>query len=138
MLSTSECATFTEHEATRVISFWRFYLIESAELPIPVIRRIILKVLSIPIGSSEAERGFSIMNHIKTKRRSSLSAPYLEAMMRIRNNGPDELEEIRAMEYARKFAEAHSLVDSIAKPNKGSLNSNENLDVKFFPRIPFF
>lgn len=47
---------------------------------------------SLMFPSAEAERGFSILNHIKNKRRSRLTASHLQDLIRIRLNGADELE----------------------------------------------
>ena len=42
----------------------------------------------IPISSSEAERGFSKMNLVCTKMRSSMTAKHLSSLMFISMNGP--------------------------------------------------
>lgn len=47
-------------------------------------------ILVLPIGSAEAARGFSVMNHIKNKRRSRLTPAHMQDIMRFRLNGVDE------------------------------------------------
>ena len=66
------------------------------------------QVLVLPIGSAEAERGFSIMNHIRTKRRASLHGTTIQSLMRIRMNGP-ELPEFNAFKYAKAWIDAGNM-----------------------------
>lgn len=72
-LENNNCALRTAN----VVQFW------SKLLDMPEIRwttktkLLIHTILVIPVGSADAERGFSIMNHIRTKRRSSLDQKFL-------------------------------------------------------------
>lgn len=75
-------------------------------------KRIIQTILVIPVGSAEAERGFSIMNYIKTSRRSSLTPERLDELMRIRINGPNKIEEFSSMKYAEEWVKNHIRTDS--------------------------
>ena len=65
------------------------------------VKKLIKIVLVIPIGSAEAERAFSIMNHARTKR-SLLKGETISELMRIRMNGP-EINMFDAAKYARKW-----------------------------------
>ena len=79
---------FCQMKRLEILDFWEAAM--SQENPVVdwllyrTIRQLIAKVLVIPIGSSECERGFSIMNHIRTKRRARLSEETIDALMRIR------------------------------------------------------
>lgn len=59
-------------------------------------RNMIKAILVLPVGSVDAERGFSVMNNIKTSRRQLLTNERLEDLMRIRLNGPYEIEKFGA------------------------------------------
>jgi hypothetical protein len=88
---------------SKVVAFWRnilkkFNVGENIKL-------LIETVLVLPIGSADAERSFSLMNHIRTKRRSRLSDEATEALLRIRFNGPDELEKFNPIKYTKKWIE---------------------------------
>lgn len=67
------------------------------------IKRLIYTVLAIPISSAEAERGFSSLKYIRDTHRSRLTPTNLDAIMRIKLNGPDELDYFAAAKYARKW-----------------------------------
>jgi hypothetical protein len=75
-------------------------------------------VLSLPIGSADAERAFSILNHIRTKRRSSLTGKTINNLMRIRMNGPRKLEKFSALKYAKKWIEADHMRTDDPSQNK--------------------
>lgn len=51
---------------------------------------IISCIITLPISSSNVERGFSIFNFYMSKRRTSLNVPHLSAYVFIHQNGPDE------------------------------------------------
>ena len=53
-----------------------------------VIKELIYTILIIPVGTSDIKRGFSVLNHFLTKRRSVLSTTHIEDITRIRVNGP--------------------------------------------------
>jgi hypothetical protein len=99
--------------------FWAYYLSKDGLELDESFRTLVKIVLSIPIGSSEAERSFSIMSHIKTRRRMSMGVRSLEAIMRIRINMPDELERFAVTQYVRKWLDAkHLRSDDILPPDK--------------------
>ena len=76
-------------------------------------QKLIRTVLTIPIGSSDVERSFSILNQIKTKQRGNLESPTIDALVRIKLNGPDEISKFRAMKYAKYWVneQKNKLVD---------------------------
>ena len=76
-------------------------------------------VLVLPASSADAERSFSIMNHIKHKRRAKLNTKNLENLMRLRLNGPRELDRFLPAKYARAWlAEGHMRTDDPMKDRR--------------------
>ena len=51
-------------------TFWAHYLTQREFAIMPAIRKVIEVTLSLPIGSADAERAFSIMAHIRNRRRN--------------------------------------------------------------------
>lgn len=75
------------------------------------VKLLIQTILVLPIGNAEAERGFSIMNHIRTSRRSLLQPTTLDALMRVRINGPDQIEQFKAYKYTKAWMKNHLRTD---------------------------
>lgn len=75
------------------------------------IKKLIKTVLVLPMGSADAERSFSIMSHIRTSRRSRLASSTLDALMRIRINGPDSLNSFNALKYTKLWIKKHKRTD---------------------------
>lgn len=95
------------------------------------IKRLLFTVLSIPISSAEAERGFSALKYIRDSHRSRLSPTSLDAIMRIKMNGPDELDHFAAVKYARKWVENHHPTDYLmGAKNEMTLSSHSLLEAK--------
>jgi hypothetical protein len=88
--------------------FWPYFLNKQVGWT-EALKKMIRTVLVIPIGSADAERGFSIMNHILGKRRTRLTSEHLEDIMRIRINGPNELEEFPALRYAKEWVRLNKM-----------------------------
>ena len=66
----------------------------------------------MPIGSSDAERGYSILKHTRYDRRSRLNEDSLDSILRIRINGP-EIDKFSALHYSKLWAqEGNALTDS--------------------------
>ena len=81
------------------------------------------------MGSADAERAFSVMNHIKNKRRSRMGEITLEELLRIRLNGPSRLEQFPAAKYSKLWIEAgHMRSDDPYKNRKPRLHFQENGD----------
>ena len=69
-------------------AFWHKYLSlpqESFTIP-PELRKLIEIILILPTTSSPAERSFSLLELVKTKRRNRMSHTVLESIMRIKMN----------------------------------------------------
>lgn len=94
------------------------------------IKRLLFTVLSIPISSAEAERGFSALKYIRDSHRSRLSPSSLDAIMRIKLNGPDELDHFTAAKYARKWVQNHYPTDYIIGAKDESHISHSLLEPK--------
>lgn len=103
-------------------------------------KKLIKTVLVQAVGSAEAERGFSIMNHLKAERRSTLSAKHVEDEMRIRINGPDDMKLFVASKYAKHWAKKHWKTDYPQKiVDMGSMLEGGVGDEKSkFPRSNLF
>ena len=83
-----------------ILVFWQHYL--STNLMPERMKRLICKVLAVPIGSADVERAFSVVSHIRTQRRSKLTAYHLEGLVRIRLNGP-KADIFSPLQYAKKW-----------------------------------
>ena len=74
------------------------------------VKDMVHRVLSIPIGSSDCERAFSILFHIRSKRRNKLGEDTLENMLRIRLNGPKTINQFASLEYAKAWALSNNML----------------------------
>ena len=67
----------------------------------PEIKRLVTIALTLPVGTADVERSFSILNHFKTSRRSKLTSKHVEDIVRP-VNGPD-LADFDAVKYATNW-----------------------------------
>ena len=86
------------------------------------IKTFIRAILLLPIGSADAERGFSIFKHACYDRRSSLVTDTLDYFLRLRINGPN-IEEFDALKYAKLWAQVGKML--IDAPGAASEESME-------------
>ena len=100
-------------------SFWPAYL-KRTDLNWGIsIARLIRTILVLPASSADAERSFSIMNHIKYDRRASLTSINLDHLMRLRINGPNKLDRFASAKYARAWVKAgHWRTDDSSRGQK--------------------
>ena len=71
-------------EKLDAVEFW-VHLMNHESIPWEnVIKELIYTILIIPVGTSDIERGFSVLNHFLTKRRSVLSTKHIGAFTSIR------------------------------------------------------
>lgn len=144
LISIIDSSNFCEFGTANVETyvFWSQFLnqpgIEWTERTTKLIQRILVT----PIGSAEAERGFSIFNHMKTSRRVKLTRGHVEDLMRIRINAPDNIEKFAAHKYARQFLkEDHLRTDDSrwrkTKTPSQLLLEEENKNKKFLPKLSF-
>ena len=71
-----------------MITSYREYFSDPRNIPALVEERLLKGLLQVvPVSNAEAERGFSQMNLVCTKSRSSLSVAHLSSLMFIHING---------------------------------------------------
>lgn len=131
---------FQSNPKTDTYAFWSHFLNEEGIVWTPKTKKLIQTILVLPVGSVEAERGFSVMNHIKNKRRSRLTPAHMQDIMRISLNGVDELEKFPATRYARKFIKNHIKTDDARWQKKKTTSLEDEEDPiqnqkKILPKI---
>jgi hypothetical protein len=110
-------------------SFWPFYLKRTHLYWGEAIKRLIRIVLVLPASSADAERSFSIMNHIKYDRRASMTSKTLDNLMRLRINGPKQLDRLASAKYARAWVQAgHMRTDDPNQQRKRTHDEISNND----------
>lgn len=63
--------------------FWKWVL-DKEEFAIgSELKKLVLHIMALPIGSADSERGFSIFNTIKTKRTARITAKNVDARLRL-------------------------------------------------------
>ena len=92
---------FDRYQDSDPIFFW-YRFINKGLVP-EKIKKLVQTVLSVPIGSADCERAFSILFHIRTKRRAKLTPQHLEDLLRIRMNGPKDPTKFAAFKYAKEW-----------------------------------
>lgn len=120
---------------TKTVSFWSEMLRCDRLAWTEKVKNLVQIILVITTGSTEAERGFSIMNHAKYDRRSRLSGSNLDHIMRIRMNGPNDMASFSAAKFAKRWiSENHYRTDD---PNRiikmgSKLKEDKEEDEEFF------
>ena len=105
---------FKEYRNADPVIFWGKMLANTGLPWQQNFKKLIQIALVLPIGSSDAERGFSILKHSHYDRRSRLKEETLDSILRIGINGP-EISDFDALRYARLWAkEGKLLTDSTA------------------------
>ena len=89
-------------KTSKPVLFWSLVLREMN--PHEDIRRLILSALVSPVSSAEAERSFAWVNRIKTKDRTRMDLPLLNALMHVNMNGPP-LDSLDVESYTKKYIE---------------------------------
>ena len=122
---------YCTYEASSTTAFWQ-HALSSQDIKIgESLSGLILKILSTPISSADAERAFSILFHIRSTRRSRLSPLNLEDLLRIRMNAPKDIYKFPAEEYAKIWAKNHYLTDAdggLKRKRKGTISGGPNGD----------
>lgn len=92
--------TYSTHKSTdSPVQFWGYFLNYEDIYWADNIRRLITIVLSLPVGTADAERGFSILK-TALDHRVSLAVEHLEDILFVRINGPP-IDKFDAASYAR-------------------------------------
>lgn len=101
--------------------FWATYLRSPEIVWGKTIQKLIRIVLVLPANTADAERSFNIMNHIKYDRRARLTSKNLDNLMRLRINGPKELDRFASAKYAQAWVKAgHLRTDDPSQLNPAS------------------
>ena len=66
-------------------------------------KALLRKVLVVPASSADAERTFSILKHIKSSRRTSLSDVVLNDLVRVSMHGPRDVRLLNSAKLAREW-----------------------------------
>lgn len=140
IIDSDNLCKFRNNPKTETYAFWSHFLNEEGIVWTPRTQKLIRTILVLPIGSAEAERGFSVMNHIKNKRRARLTPAHMQDIMRIRLNGVDELEKFPATRYANQFIKENHIRTDDPRWQKKTTTSLEDDDPiqnqkKFLPKI---
>ena len=81
--------------------FWPKFLGSDVNFP-PTIKKVVMVSLVIAISSSDVERSFSFLNLIE-KTHTGIEEISLEALLRVKMNGPNELERFNGYLHAENF-----------------------------------
>ncbi len=94
-------------KGSKAREYWKHFLASTSGIKIHEdLRNLINSILVTPISSADAERGFSILFHTRSSRRSRLTPEHLEGMMRLRINGPKNIALFPALKYAKRWHKA--------------------------------
>ena len=126
-------------------AFWGKYLsLDQDSFTIPAeLRKLIEIILILPTTSSPAERSFSLLEVVKTKRRNRMSHQVLDAIMRIKMNSTwKNIFEFPANLFTEKWLDLHMRCDdpSCAVPYRVRgkvyrVDENEGKDVNDNSRL---
>lgn len=128
ILSIVENSDYCQLREGSAISFWTKLMNMPSITWTERTRYLIQLILVIPVGSADAERGFSIMNHIRNKRRKSLTSEHLDALMRVRLNGPNNIERFSAIKYAKAWIKANHMRTDDPSQQKAPKTTNISED----------
>ena len=127
LIQLEEEEDFDEMKNVSIRDFWGHNLSKTALTILPDLKKLISNVMSIPIGSADAERAFSVMNHIKHDRRGLLSEKYLEDFLRIWLNGPKKIYKINIANCGlKKDTWGQMILQRLGKKSRLSLSNNDD------------
>lgn len=86
--------------------FWSHFLGHEGILWPDQLRELVQLILCLPVGSADAERGFSILKHTRYDRRSRLTPEHLQQILAIRINGPP-IEKFQPRKYTLRWLQHH-------------------------------
>ena len=96
-------ADFCRTRGLHPADFWTHYLTKRDAYFGGNVKRLVQIVLSLPVGSSDAERAFSHMNIIKTKSRNRMSVALMNSLLRIKLNTGNTIEDFPAPTLAKTW-----------------------------------
>ena len=91
--------------------FWKYFLEDPLVLWSAEMKLIVKNILTVQSSTAEVERIYSMYTHTKTPQRYSLDVSTVEAIVRVRFNGPKKLEDFHPTKYAKRFIAEHSRAD---------------------------
>lgn len=96
---------FCESKLAEPNIFWKKYLADTTVHWGTELKELIRIALVLPIGSADAERGFSQLKILRNSR-PLLESDTLDHLLRVRINGPSDLEKFPALTYAKKWVDS--------------------------------
>ena len=128
---------FCTLKEAKTIYFYKFYL-DMKDIHSNVnfigneLRKLVTKVMTIPLSSADAERGFSTLFHIRSSKRSRLTPEHLESYLRLRLNGPKEISKFQAVTYAQAWKTDNKMLtdsrEGIKRAKKVILDDDEDIE----------
>ena len=101
---------YCRHKKDDPLLFWTWVLEEFGSKMSENLKLLIRKILTVPMGSADAERSFSYLNLIKTKLTNRLGDVSLDARLRIQLNGR-EYWRFNPRKYSIEYKNNHHLCD---------------------------
>lgn len=108
------------------ISFWSHFLKNEGILWPAQLRQLVLTVLSLPVGSVDAERGFSILTHTRYDRRSRLTPQHMDDILFLRINGPP-VEKFDPAKYVKHWLQSHRESDDPLQQRQQNPKSSSDI-----------
>ncbi len=134
----SEKSSFHTDRCGHFKDFWSLQLSDE-NLPWTFqTEQIIRSILSLPLSTSECERGFSVMKYIKDEKRFNLKPETLEASLRCKINGPRDERNFDARYYARAWINSnHMKSDDSAQQRKSKKTFDSFEKIKILTQLFF-
>ena len=108
--------------------FWLFYLNEPSVAWSDDVKAIVKIILTVQSSTAEVERIYSMYTHTKTPQRYSLAVSTVDAIVRVKFNGPKRLSDFKAREYVMKFLREHSRADDASRRRTAKSEREETAD----------
>ena len=102
---------FDEKKKGTAEDFWQFYLLEISITWPGDIKWVVQTLLTVQSSTAEVERIYSMYTHTKTPQRYSLAVPTVEAIVRLKFNGPKRLKDFQPQRFVMDFLKEHSRAD---------------------------
>lgn len=130
------------NDQTTIFAFWSQFLKMPSIAWTEKTKKMIKTILVLPVGSAEAERGFSILNILlNSKRTNRLTLEHVNDIMRIKINAPDEIESFAASKYAKEWVDKHHKRTNYPtgkKTKHSDLKEYEEFERKWLPTSTLF
>ena len=100
-------STFDNHKELPAELFWQNFVDVPGIRWTNPLKSIVQHILSIPASTASCESSFSYYSKEKTKFRSNLNVETVEALLRVRHNIPDDIDDEQLAYYAREWTRTH-------------------------------